>query len=277
MAADSWLIRTLPAPSPDIVTAVGGSNLVAQLLQQRGIQSYQAARAFIDPKQYNPAPPTALPGVAEGAQLLHKAIRAKSKILVWGDFDVDGQTSTSLLVAALRRLTGKDHVHFHIPNRLAEGHGILPAKLREMLESPDFRPDLILTCDTGIAEGSAIGYAKDSGLIVIVTDHHDLPPELAGLDLANKPIWGVSASASAIDSVRRADAIINPKFLSSTDPLRTLPGVGVAFKLIQELYTLVGRSGQENDLLDLVALGIVADVSEQIHDARYLLQLGLER
>ena len=75
----------------------------------------------------------------------------------------------------------------------------------------------------------------------------------------------------------RADAIVNPKFQPANDPLRTLPGVGVAFKLVQRLFELCGRAGEEDELLDLVALGIVADVAEQVNDARYLLQRGLEQ
>lgn len=78
-------------------------------------------------------------------------------------------------------------------------------------------------------------------------------------------------------SVRRADALVNPKFLAFGDPLRTLPGVGVAYKLVQRLYELANWDRDAARFLDLVALGIVADVAEQVHDARYLLQLGLER
>ena len=91
------------------------------------------------------------------------------------------------------------------------------------------------------------------------------------------PLWGVAAKEAGAQSVRRADAIVNPKFLPPGDPLRTLPGVGVAFKLVQQLYALAGRGGEEDELLDLVALGIVADVAEQVHDARYLLQRGLAK
>ena len=91
------------------------------------------------------------------------------------------------------------------------------------------------------------------------------------------PLWGQAAAEVGAASVRRADAIVNPKFQPPDDPLRTLPGVGVAYKLIQQLYADMGRAGEERELLDLVALGIVADVAEQVHDARYLLQRGLEQ
>jgi single-stranded-DNA-specific exonuclease len=275
--ADTWSLLPPAAPLPELVAAVGGHPLVAHLLVQRGHTAPNQALAFLDPAHYTPAPPTALFGVADAARLLYTAIQHKDKILVWGDFDVDGQTSTSLLVAALRRLTGDERVHFHVPNRFTESHGIRLPMLEEKLAATDFVPDLIISCDTGVTDAEAIGLAKDRGLTVIITDHHDLPPELQELTPGVDQIAGMDKAIVGQNSVRRADAIVNPKLQPPGDPLHALPGVGVAFKLVQELYTLAGRPGEEEDLLDLVALGIVADVAQQVYDARYLLQLGLEQ
>jgi single-stranded-DNA-specific exonuclease len=274
---DHWTLVAPAEPSPELVAEVGGHPLVARLLAQRGYTTPAQARAFLDPAYYTPAPPGALYGVTEAARILHDALRNRANILVWGDFDVDGQTSTSLLVAALRRLSNDHRVSFHVPNRFTESHGIRIPMLEQKLADPNFRPDLILTCDTGITDAAAVGLAKDHGLTVIITDHHDLPPELQSLDPQRDRIFGMDAATVGQESVRRADAIVNPKLQPENDPLRTLPGVGVAYKLIQELFCLMGREGEERDLLDLVALGIVADVATQVHDARYLLQLGLEQ
>jgi single-stranded-DNA-specific exonuclease len=263
-----------------LLAAAGGHPLVARLLAQRGIDTPAKAIPFLDPQHYQPASPTALLGVAEAAEHLHAAIRAGARMLVWGDFDVDGQTSTALLVTALRTLAGDEAVHFHVPNRFTESHGIKPLKLREELDAAEAAGapiGVLVSCDTGIAEGSAVGLAKDRGLTVVITDHHDLSSEFQGLAVGVDPLWGLSAREAGAESVRRADAIVNPKFLPPGDPLRTLPGVGVAFKLVQRLYALEGREGEEEELLDLVALGIVADVAEQVHDARYLLQRGLNK
>lgn len=273
----TWSILPPVQPSAALTASVGGHPLLAQLLAQRGLDDPARARAFLDPQHYVPAPPATLTGVAEAAEVLAAAIRRQARILVWGDFDVDGQTSTSLLVAALRRLAGDERVHFHVPNRFSEGHGMRLDKLKTKIAGAETRPDLIITCDTGITDGEAVGFAKDQGITVVITDHHDPPPDLLALRPVAGELWGVSRAEAGPDSVRRADAIVNPKFLPAGDPLRTLPGVGVAYKLVQELYRVAGRSGEETDLLDLVALGIVADVAEQVHDARYLLQLGLER
>ncbi len=290
----SWTIVPPTTPSPELVSLVGGHPLVAQLLAQRGIDTPEKARAFLNPGHYAPAPPTALVGVNQAAQILHDTIQAGKNIFVWGDFDVDGQTSTSLLVAALQKLAGVDRVRFHVPNRFTEGHGIRPPKLQEKLADPTFPIDLLLTCDTGIADTEGVTLAKAHGLTVVITDHHDLTAEFDGLTPGVDQLWGIKNQELRITnyelrnpqhatrntqhvSVRFADAIVNPKFQPLGDPLRTLPGVGVAYKLMQQLYHLAGRGGEESEFLDLVALGIVADVAEQVNDARYLLQLGLEK
>lgn len=287
----AWSVVPPTIPSPELVTFVGGHPLIAQLLAQRGFDTPEKARAFLNPGHYTPTPPTALTGVAEAAQLLHNAIETGKNLFVWGDFDVDGQTSTSLLVAALQKLAGVDRVRFHVPNRFSEGHGIRPPKLQEKLADPTFPIDLLLTCDTGIADTEGVTLAKSQGLTVIVTDHHDLTSEFDGLVPGKDKLWGITNDElgggpwGAQDatrhpppaSVRFADAIVNPKFQPPGDPLRTLPGVGVAYKLMQQLYHVAERGGEESEFLDLVALGIVADVAEQVNDARYLLQLGLEK
>jgi single-stranded-DNA-specific exonuclease len=275
-----WFIVPPVTPSPDLLAVADGHPLIARLLAQRGIDTPEKALPFLDPSHYQPAPPTALLGVAEAAGILHAAISRGSRFLIWGDFDVDGQTSTSLLVTALRALAGDEAVHFHVPNRFLESHGIKVDKLRAELDAAaeaGTQIDVLVSCDTGIAEGEAVSFAKARGLAVVITDHHDLSSEFQGLVAGVDPLWGLSATEAGANSVRRADAVVNPKFLPPGDPLRTLPGVGVAYKLVQQLYTLAGRAGEEEELLDLVALGIVADVAEQVYDARYLLQRGLAR
>ena len=256
---------------------MGGHPLVARLLAQRGITTAEKALPFLDSGAYAPAPPSALVGLDRAADTLIDAVRRGRNFLVWGDFDVDGQTSTTLLVAALQELAGPQQVRFHVPNRFSEGHGIRPEKLKALLEDRHFEPHVLLTCDTGIGDGEAIGLAKEAGLTVVVTDHHDLPAEFADAEPGGEPPCGEAADVAGAQSVRRADAIVNPKFLPVEDPLRTLPGVGVAYKLVQRLYELAGDPEGAAQFLDLVALGIVADVAEQMHDTRYLLQIGLDR
>lgn len=276
MTPQPWILLPQVEPTPALRSAVGGHPLVAQLLAQRNFDTPEKALPFLDSAAYTPAAPTTLVGLERAAHTLLDAIREKKNILVWGDFDVDGQTSTTLLVAALRELAQPQRVRFHVPNRFSEGHGIKPWKLNEFLDETTFQPNLLLTCDTGIAEAESIGIAKDAGLTVVVTDHHDLPAEFVDAELGAAPPCAEPAATAGVHSVRRADAIVNPKFLQPGDPLRALPGVGVVYKLVQQLYELAGNPAGAAQYLDLVALGIVSDVAEQQHDTRYLLQLGLE-
>ena len=272
-----WNLLPPATPTAELRALVGGHPLIAQLLVQRGFDRADVVQGFLDPNHYTPSPPTALLGVEEAALLLLAAVEQKQNILVWGDFDVDGQTSTSLLVAGLRKLIDQKYLRFHVPNRFTESHGIKPDFLQPWLDDTSWQPHLLLTCDTGIAEAEAVAMAKARGITVVITDHHDLTPEFDGLAPGIDPLWGVDDETVPANSVRRADAIVNPKFQAADEPLRTLPGVGVAYKLIQQLYVFAGIAGEEQDLLDLVALGIVADVAEQVHDTRYLLQRGLDQ
>ncbi len=228
------------------------ANLIAGVLVRRGITTYDAARAFLDPDFYKPASPFDLPDMDKAVDRLRKATRGGERILVWGDFDVDGQTATALLASALKGSSG--NVTYHVPHREREGHGVHLETLKGLLDGVR----VLVTCDTGIAAHEAVAYATSRGVDVIVTDHHNLPPESVGLP--------------------NAFANINPKRLPETHPLYTLPGVGVAYKLIEGMLAVRDHYAAEQvaaPLLDLVAMGIVADVAQQTGDTRYLLQRGL--
>ena len=242
-----WLDPEPVAVPPALAEFVGGHPLVAETLVRRGLETVESARAFLDADAYVPTPPTAFPNLTRAADRIESAIRAEETICVWGDFDVDGQTATTVLVATLRDLGAR--VTHYIPVRATESHGVKVPALERVL---DQGAQLILTCDTGIDANEAVAYAAARGVDVIVTDHHELPSELPP-----------------------AYAIVNPHLLSPTHPLASLPGVGVAYKLAEELYARAGRAGEVAKHLDLVALGIVADVAALDGDTRYLLQRGL--
>ena len=249
MNRKNWNFLALPQHiPPDVLAAVSGDFVLAQLLVARGHDTADKARAFLDPDQYNPAPYFDLPDLERTIERLLDARQKKEKICVWGDFDVDGQTSTALLVSALEGL-GCDIV-YHIPNRKKESHGVKPAFLEPYL---DQGIDVLLTCDTGSSAVEAVELANEAGVTVLITDHHDLPSVLPP-----------------------AYALVNPKRLPSGHPFGSLPGVGVAFVLIAALYERLDRSHEARSFLDLVALGIVADVAEIEQDTRYYLQRGLD-
>lgn len=248
LATLRWIDPSPVEVSPALAQAIGGHPLVAQSLVRRGFRDVAAARGFLDPNAYTPAPATDLPDLDLAVSLLQKALATRRRILVWGDFDVDGQTATALLVEVLRQLGGA--VDYHIPVRASESHGVNVPTLQSLLKQAPV--DILLTCDTGISAHAAIEYAQSLGITVIVTDHHDLSPTLPP-----------------------ATAIINPKRMPADHPLVNLPGVGVAYKLAEELCRRNNRPDLSDAQLDLVALGLVADLAWQQGDTRYLLQRGL--
>ncbi len=264
----AWL-ESAPTHVPAaLAIAVGGHPLVAQTLARHGITTPAAARAFLDPAAYTPAPPDALPGLTAAADRLEAAIHAREPICVWGDFDVDGQTATTLLVSTLTDLGGS--VTYHIPVRAAEGHGVSVPILAQVI---DAGARLILTCDTGIAAVEAAAYARSRGVDLIITDHHDLPPVLPAAYAIINPKLGDHSS-----NVKRQTSVGDPpsSLVTRHSSLVSLPGVGVAYKLAEELYRRAGRPEAADGLLDLVALGIVADLAAVRDDTRYLLQRGLD-
>ncbi len=237
-----------PVAAPDVLrAAVGGHRLVAEHLARKGIVSAADAQCFMSAAAYTPAPADELPDIERAVERLRRAIRAHEQILIWGDFDVDGQTATALLYAALQQRGAR--VSYHVPNRFSEGHGIhLPTLKRKLAGGVD----LLLTCDTGVTAHDAVDYAASRDVDTIITDHHSLPARLPA-----------------------ASAVVNPQRLPAGHALRELPGVGVAYKLMEALAAQ--DDGDPAEGLDLVALGIVADVMVQVDDTRYLLQRGLER
>lgn len=252
-----WLDPPEAPPPVGLAQALELPAWLAGVLAQRGLTDPTAAQAFLDPQHYRPAPPDALPGLDDVAARLLRALQQGESILVWGDFDVDGQTATALLVDTLRELGGR--VRYHVPVRAQESHGVSPTVMLRWLADPE-PPRVVLTCDTGIAAFEAAEIARAHQVDLLITDHHELPHP-PGSDSPHLP---------------SAAAIVTPRFLPAGHPLAGLPGAGVAYKLAEALFALSGRPESVERHLDLAALGIVADVAWQSADTRYLLQRGLD-
>jgi len=239
-----------PLEIPASFSTLGLHPLIARTLLSRGFRDSASARAFLHPEELPPIP---FPGAETAVERIISAIRKKERICVWGDFDVDGQTATALLVQTLRTLGAA--VTYYIPIRGKESHGMHIPSLRPLLDN-GIR--LIVTCDTGITASEEIDYANSRGVDVIVTDHHDL-----GETLPN------------------AQVILNPKMLPTDHPLANLAGVGVAYKLAEALLNSEVRSQnsefKSTDLLDLVALGLIADVALLKGETRALAKRGIHQ
>lgn len=267
------MTRWLDPPQIDVPASLADLNLpplLARTLTGRGLTDISSARAFLHPDEL---PPTPYPNIESASQggidaaisRVYLATRNNETVCVWGDFDVDGQTSTTLLVQTLRAIGAK--VVYYVPIRGKESHGVHVESLKPIIDNG---ATLIITCDTGITAHEAIDYANSRGADVIVTDHHDL-----GETLPN------------------AKAIINPKMLPEDHLLANLAGVGVAYKFAEALLKAESREqGEENreqeaegrkqeveieDLLDLVALGLIADVALLKGETRSLAQKGIQK
>ena len=243
-----WIEPEARSAPEDFRTALSLSPLPADILYRRGLADVPSARAFLDPSHYTPAPPEDMPGVSAAVTRIQRAIALRETLCVWGDYDVDGQTSAALLVSALQRLGAQ--VRYHLPVRATEGYGIHLDHLKTLIEGG---VNLLVTCDTGIAAHEAVSWAKQQGVDTIITDHHTLPPT----------------------ALPEAYAIVTPRLLPDTHPLAGLPGVGTAYQLVCALYQQAGLADELSSFLDLVALGIVADIAPLRGDTRYLLQKGL--
>jgi single-stranded-DNA-specific exonuclease len=218
--------------------------LIAETLVRRGISTPEAARAFLNPDSL---PSTPFPDIEPAIERIQAAIRNKEMICVWGDFDVDGQTSTTVLVQTLQTLGA--NVVYYIPIRGRESHGVHIESLKPIL---DRGVTLVLTCDTGITAYEAIEYAGSRGVDVVITDHHELGATLPA-----------------------ATGIVNPKMLPEGHVLGTLAGVGVAYKLAEALLASHHKA-ETVKLLDLVALGLIADVALLRGETRSLVQRGIQ-
>ena len=249
----TWIEPEPVAVSKDLGAAIGGHPLVGEVLVRRGFSTPKAVEMFLDPDRYQPASPFDLAGMPAAVERVERAIQRGERICVWGDFDVDGQTATTVLVSALKGIGAE--VSYHIPVRASESHGLNLPVLKSVIQDG---ADMVLTCDTGIAAHAEVDYANSQGVDVVISDHHDPPSELPN-----------------------AYALVNPKLLPD-DPGRgalsmaALPGVGVAYQLAKALYEHAGRAHEMEGCLDLVALGIVADLATLVDDTRYLLQRGLQ-
>ncbi|RCW54208.1 single-stranded-DNA-specific exonuclease RecJ [Halanaerobium sp. ST460_2HS_T2] len=234
-------------PAEELVEYLENKQL-ARLAQKRGLNSKAELIEFIEPAAYSQLELRDFPQIMEIADFIIEHIKANNKILIYGDYDVDGITSTSILVGALSRLS--DQISYHIPDRFKEGYGLN----KEVLASYQDQIDLVISCDCGISNYEEVKFARELGMDFVVTDHHELPDELPP-----------------------ADYVISPRLLPEDHQGYWLPGAGMAYFLIKAIYERLEMNGAEKDYLDLLLLAIIADVVPLKGENRYLFKTGLKR
>jgi single-stranded-DNA-specific exonuclease len=224
------------------------SPLLIQLLHNRGVDRLEDIASFLASDRTLMADPFLFTDMQKAVSRINQALLKGETIGIYGDFDADGITATTLLVQGLALLDGKTIPY--IPHRQTEGHGLTVPVLKKMHEQG---AGLVISVDCGITDMAEVKTAMEMGLDIIITDHH-----------------------SPLDEIPQALAVINPKVNVGQYPYTNLAGVGVAFKLLQGLFRSLGKEDQINIVMDLVAIGTIADMSSPLGENRYFIKQGLK-
>lgn len=242
-----WNLLPL-APDRHLANIPGAPPLLAQLLYNRGVREPSQLEPFITADKRLSGDPSLLPDMTLAVTRIYRALLSGENIAIYGDFDADGISATALLVKGLASLGGR--VTPYIPHRLTEGYGLRTAALENLRNQG---VSLVITVDCGITALAEVKRARRLGLDIVITDHHtplaEIPP---------------------------AVAIVNPKRADSSYPFSELTGAGVAVKLLQALLESLGREGQLDEILDLVAVGTIADMAPLSGENRYWVKQGLK-
>lgn len=244
-----WVVNPQHADvEHELSVGLGVPPLVARVMAARGIRTVEEGRLFLTPSlDRDWADPSIVPGLTQVADRIERAVTAGERIAVFGDFDVDGITSTCLLTEALRALGAR--VQPFIPHRFDEGYGLTESALDRVLA--DCSPSLVVTVDNGIAARNEVAYLLDRGVDIVITDHHE-----------------------PADLVPQGVPVADPK-LASESPSRDLAGAGVALKLVQILGTRLGHPSLWRSYTEVAALGTVSDMMNLSRENRALVADGI--
>ena len=254
----TWEIQTTDTDAAERVTRLLGCHpATASILVQRGLGSEKDIQAFLKPSLHRLRPPFEIADMTRAVARLSDALLHKERILIFGDYDVDGVTATTLLYQFLKEINAD--VTYHIPHRIIEGYGLKASHITDIVLPQEI--EVLLTVDCGVSSHEAVSLANENSIDVIITDHHDIPPKLPD-----------------------ALAIINPKRNDCHSGLENLSGVGLAFYLALALRKHLRDQGffqdqKEPNLkksCDLVALGTVSDMVPLVEENRILTCTGIE-
>lgn len=258
MSNEKWLLRNKKVDLKAMSEKYKISQLLCKLMVNRDIIDENIINSYINPVYKYLHSPKTMKDVVIAVDIIKRKIQENKKIRIIGDYDVDGIISVFILYTALKKCGA--NVDYEIPDRIKDGYGINENIVKVAY---DEGVDTIITCDNGISAIDQIQYAKDLGLTVIVTDHHDVP--FIEED-------GVRTFLSS-----QADAIINPKQIECEYKFKSICGAGVAFKLMEALYEEIGMDKEEcYKLIEFIAIATVCDVVDLIDENRIFVKNGLE-
>lgn len=245
---EKWMVKNKSADFKAIAGHFGISEVTARLLVNRGLNDFEAMGCYLAPDISQLHDPQGMKDAGKAAGILAEKISEGKKIRIIGDYDVDGVVATYIFMETLLEC-GAD-VDYRIPERVRDGYGL---NLRLVEEAAADGVDTILTCDNGIAAVEQVDFAKECGMCVVVTDHHELQEQLP-----------------------RADALVNPKQIDCSYPYKGLCGAAVAYKVAELIYGACGKEkGSAEKFIAFAAIATVCDVMELTGENRTIVSLGL--
>ena len=255
-----WILQRKAADYATLSAKLKVDPVIVRLMVNRGLRTYEEMEEYLHPTLNNLPDPHLFADMDEACELLMEAIDEGTKIRVVGDYDVDGIMSTYILTTALRE-AGAD-VDYAVPHRMVDGYGINP----EMVQTAfDEGIRFIITCDNGIAAAPAIDLAKELGMTFVVTDHHEVPFELA------------ADGVTKIQQIPHADAVVDPKRDDCNYPFKGICGAQVAWKLVDVLYEFLGIEKEKADaFLQFASIATVCDVMELKGENRSTVYHGIK-
>lgn len=255
---EQWFIRNKEANFSLIASQFGISEVLTKLIINRDISSKEEFREYLSPSYEYLFDPLLMKDLEKACDILKKKIEEKKKIRIIGDYDVDGIMSTYILQTALEKCGAE--ADYEIPDRIKDGYGISSSLVEQAFKDD---VDTILTCDNGIAAIEQVKRAKELGMTILVTDHHDIPY----IEREQKKEYFLPA----------ADAIVNPKQADCNYPIKEICGAVVAFKLVEVLYAKCNINMREHrKLISYAAIATVCDVMNLKKENRIIVKLGLE-
>ncbi|HIR97228.1 MAG TPA: DHH family phosphoesterase, partial [Candidatus Merdisoma faecalis] len=257
---EKWVEASKITGNEELARKFSVSPMAMRLIRSRAGESEAEVREYLCGTIEELADPYLMKGMREAVSLLREKIREGASIRIIGDYDIDGVNATHILITALRRCGAQaDTV---IPDRMKDGYGINEHLIGDAKKAG---VDTIITCDNGIAAAKEIAFAKELGMTVIVTDHHDIP-------------YQEEADGSRTVILPPADVIVNPKQLDCRYPFKKLCGAAVAWRLAEALYREEGVPREEFlDLAEFAAVATVGDIMDLTGENRILVKYGLKR
>lgn len=271
MPEEKWFVTTKKADFNHIAAEFGISPVLARIIRNRDIVTEEEVRYFLHGTLEDLHDPYLLKGMREGSAFLYAAIREKKQIRIIGDYDVDGICSTYVLYHALQLLGAS--VSYRIPHRIKDGYGLNEEIIRECSGQ---QVEVIVTCDNGIAAAKEIALAKELGMEVLVTDHHEVPyREITGVD-----------GMTEREEILPPSLVIDPKQKDCHYPYKGICGAVVAYKLVQVLLeqaekeqfiTVDDRKDCLAELLEFAAMATICDVMDLLDENRIIVKYGLKQ